>query len=116
MARFFDERCEYPFEHAETLRRIYDETCRAENIGGTFSCESAYDLLNIARQASRAGITGRSAALLRYYAERIEPNNGAATKLDHAIAKALLALHDGAKPEDTLASIRAAIDEYYGVR
>ena len=112
MARYniFNEAA--PWMARATLDAIGVEVERAHDLGGTFSCESASDLREIASGLMAYGISNRNAALLRYYAERIECENGAATTLDHAIAKALLALHDGAMPEATLATITAAIAAY----
>lgn len=97
------------WEDVERLRALGERVQYAEQIGETFSCESADDLPRIARYAFSCGISNRDVALLRYYAERIECENGAATELDHAIAKALLALHDGATPADTLSAVNDAI-------
>lgn len=103
------------------LREIGVEIDRAEKLGMTFSCESASDLSDIADEAQTwgwrtrragCGISPRSVALLRYYTARIECENGAATKLDHAVAKALLALYEGCKPSESLAAIRETIVDW----
>jgi hypothetical protein len=86
---------------------------RAHDIGGTFSCESADDLRAVADEIMSWRFIGpRSTALLRYYAERIDCENGAATSVDHAVAKALLALDDGGTFEAAIAAITAAIEAY----
>lgn len=67
MARSFRDA---DWETLETLRKIEAEIHRAEQLGGTFSCESASDLLEIARHLRLFGISNRHDALLTYYCHR----------------------------------------------
>jgi len=100
------------WEERRAMVLVAGEVDRAEGLGGTFSCESAEDLRTIAARSPNWGISNRDAALLRYYAERIDCENGAATTLDNAIAKALLSIYEGTPPSVALVAIREAIDEW----
>lgn len=106
MARSFRDT---DWETLETLRKIEAEIHRAEQLGGTFSCESASDLLEIARHLRLFGISNRHDALLTYYCQRVECENGAATELDWSVAYALLSLSNGAEPAKILTAITTAI-------
>lgn len=82
----------------------------AEELGSTFSCDSANDLKEIARWLHH-GIVARHVALLRFYASD-EQGEATACELDRAIAKALLAFADGDHEDKTLDAIRDAIASF----